>query len=68
MAEYPSKSILNGSPHIEMRRDKTHAMKLGIYVKVMTSMQSIVPEKSTKSAGKVIKREGDGHIRYGLML
>ena len=58
MAEYTSNSILNGSPHTETRRDKTQDTKRGIYGKFITSMQSVMPTKSIKSAGKLIKKEG----------
>ena len=54
MAQYASKSILNGLPHTEMRRDKTNNTKKGIFGKFTTAVQTAVPQKSIKTSGRSI--------------
>ena len=56
--EYINFAFLNGSPNTEMRRNKTHAMKRGVYGRFMPSIKTLVPTKQRKSAGKRENKEG----------
>ena len=56
--EYVNFAFLNGNPNTEMRRNKTHAMKRGVYGRFMPSIKTIVPPKARKSVGKKENKEG----------
>ena len=49
VADYVNFAFLNGNPNTKMRRNKTHAMKRGVYGKFMPSMKTIVPLEARKS-------------------
>ena len=58
VADYVNFTFLNGNPNTEMRRNKTHAMKRGVYSRFMLSMKTIVPLEARKSVGKKENKEG----------
>ena len=58
VADYVNFTFLNGNPNTEMRRNKTHAMKRGVYSRFMLSMKTIVPLQARKSVGKKENKEG----------